>query len=205
MIDALSKAVPGVVPATRGKAIPLSKGQVIKVLSQHGTQVFDLWAFNAADMSEFMSMEHTRSRNSKIVLEVGDSYVSDRRRPMLRAIEDTSPGIHDTLLCACNRQIYEEAGCTTYHRNCSDNLHEGLAEIGLLFPFTPGPLNVFMNIPVNADRTISRLPPATKPGDYLRLQAEMDLIVVISACPQDMTVINGPDKTPRDAHYVIEG
>lgn len=198
-------AVPGVVPARHGKAIPVAKGQTLKVISEHGTQVLDLWAFGAADLDEYMSMEHTRSRASKITLGVGDSYVSIRRRPMLCVTEDTSPGIHDTLLCACNGPIYEEMGCTEYHRNCSDNLHEGLAAIGKTFPFTPGPLNVFMNIPVNADRTISRLPPATKPGDYVRFRAEMDLIVVISACPQDISVINGPDKVPRDVHYVVEG
>ena len=205
MSDDPAKAVAGTVPARHGKAIPVSEGQTLKVVSQHGSQVLDLWAFNARDLAEYMSMEHTRSRNSKITLSVGDAYVSDQRRPMLRVVEDTSPGIHDTLLCACNRAIYEEAGCTEYHRNCSDNLHEGLAEAGLAFPVTPGPLNVFMNIPVNADRTIDRRPPATKPGDYLRLKAEMDLVVVISACPQDISVINGADRTPRDVHYVVEG
>jgi uncharacterized protein YcgI (DUF1989 family) len=194
-----------IIPARHGRAIRLSKGQAIKIVSVHGTQVLDLWAFNAADLGEYLSMEHTRSKNSKIVLSVGDSYVSDRRRPMLTVLEDTSPGIHDTLLCACNSYIYEEAGCPEYHRNCSDNLHEALDEIGLKFPFTPGPLNVFMNIPVNADRSIARLPPSTKPGDYLKLRAEMDLVVVISACPQDMTVINGIDRTPRDVHFAIEG
>ena len=194
-----------VVPARHGRAIWLAKGQTIKIVSVHGTQVLDLWAFNADDLGEYMSMEHTRSKNSKITLSVGDSYVSDRRRPMLTVLEDTSPGIHDTLLCACNLYIYEESGCREYHRNCSDNLHEALAEIGLKFLFTPGPLNVFMNIPVNEDRSISRLPPSTRPGDYLKLRAEMGLIVVISACPQDLTVINGPDKTPRDVHFAVEG
>jgi len=203
-MDTSPAATPGIVPARYGKAFRLSKGRTLKVVSEHGTQVLDLWAFNAGDISEYMSMEHTRSRNSKITLGVEDSYVSDRRRPMLCVTEDTSPGIHDTLLCACNRYIYEEAGCTEYHRNCSDNLHEALAEIGESFPWTPGPLNVFMNTPVNPDYTISRRPPATKPGDYIRLKAEMDLIIVISACPQDISVINGPDKTPRDVHYVIE-
>jgi uncharacterized protein YcgI (DUF1989 family) len=194
-----------VVPARHGRAIRLSRGQTIKIVSVHGTQVLDLWAFRADDLTECMSMEHTRSKNSKITLSIGDSYVSDRRRPMLTVLEDTSPGIHDTLLCACNSYIYEEAGCREYHRNCSDNLHEALAEIGLKFPFTPGPLNVFMNIPVNADRGISRLPPSTRPGDYLKLKAEMDLIVVISACPQDISVINGADRTPRDVHFAVEG
>jgi uncharacterized protein len=205
MSNGSTSAVPGTVPACHGKAISLSKGQTLKIISQHGTQVLDLWAFNAADLAEYMSMEHTRSRNSKITLSVGDAYVSDRRRPMLRVVEDTSPGIHDTLLCPCNSAIYEEAGCTEYHRNCSDNLHEGLAEAGLAFPFTPGSLNVFMNVPVHADGSIDRKPPATKPGDYLRLEAEMDLVAVISACPQDITIINGTDRTPRDVHYVVEG
>jgi uncharacterized protein len=194
-----------IVPARHGRAIRLSRGQTVKIVSVHGTQVLDLWAFHAGDMTECMSMEHSRSKNSKITLSVGDSYVSDRRRPMLTVLEDTSPGVHDTLLCACNSYIYQEAGCREYHRSCSDNLHEALSEIGLKFPFTPGPLNVFMNIPVNEDRTISRLPPSTRPGDYLKLKAEMELIVVISACPQDISVINGPDRTPRDVHFAVEG
>jgi len=194
-----------IVPARHGRAIKLSRGQTIQIVSVHGTQVLDLWAFNKDDLGEYLSMEHTRSKNSKIILSVGDSYVSQRRRPMLTVEEDTSPGVHDTLLCACNSYIYEEAGCREYHRNCSDNLHEALAEIGLSFPFTPGPLNVFMNIPVSHDHSITRLPPSTRPGDFLKLKAEMDLVVVMSACPQDMTIINGADRTPRDVHFAIEG
>jgi len=194
-----------IVPARHGRAIKLSRGQTIQIVSVHGTQVLDLWAFNKDDLREYLSMEHTRSKNSKVILSVGDSYVSQRRRPMLTVVEDTSPGVHDTLLCACNSYIYEEAGCREYHRNCSDNLHEALAEIGLKFPFTPGPLNVFMNIPVNHDHSITRLPPSTRPGDFLKLKAQMDLVVVMSACPQDMTIINGADRTPRDMHFAVEG
>jgi uncharacterized protein YcgI (DUF1989 family) len=204
----MSSALTGnldIVPARHGRAIKLSRGQAIQIVSIHGTQVLDLWAFNKDDLTEYLSMEHTRSKNSKIILSLGDSYISQRRRPMLTVLEDTSPGVHDTLLCACNSYIYEEAGCREYHRNCSDNLHEALAEIGLNFPFTPGPLNVFMNIPVNDDHSITRLPPCTRPGDFLKLKAEMDLVVVMSACPQDTTIINGADRTPRDVHFAIEG
>jgi uncharacterized protein len=204
----MSSALTGnldIVPARHGRAIKLSRGQAIQIVCIHGTQVLDLWAFNNDDLTEYLSMEHTRSKNSKIILSLGDSYVSQRRRPMLTVLEDTSPGVHDTLLCACNSYIYEEAGCREYHRNCSDNLHEALAEIGLNFAFTPGPLNVFMNIPVNDDHSITRLPPCTRPGDFLKLKAEMDLVVVMSACPQDTTIINGADRTPRDVHFAIEG
>jgi uncharacterized protein YcgI (DUF1989 family) len=192
------------VPARYGKAIPVAVGQTLTIVSKEGAQVLDLWALRRDDPMEYMSMEHTRSKNSKVMLGVGDSYVSIRRRPMFTIVEDTSPGIHDTLLCACNSAIYEESGCTEYHRNCSDNFHEALADIGVKFPFTPGPLNVFMNIPIQEDHSIRRLPPATKPGDYLKLRADMDLIAVISACPQDISVINGIEKTPRDVHYIVE-
>lgn len=194
---------PGIVPARHGKAVSLRRGQTLKVLSVHGTQVVDSWAFSAEDPGEWMSMEHTRSVNSRITVAVGDACLSNRRRPMLCMTEDTSPGIHDTLLCACNRYLYEQLGCTDYHRNCEDNMHEGLAAIGLTVPFTPAPLNLFMNVPVLPDRTLTRRVPETRPGDYVRLRAEMDVLVVMSSCPQDITTING-DKTPREVHYVVE-
>ena len=198
-----SQIGPGMVPAAHGKAVRVARGQSIRIISLHGTQVVDTWAFNADDPSEFMSMDHTRSVNSRITVAVGDSCMSNRRRPMLHVTEDTSPGIHDTLLCPCNRQLYEQLGCTGYHRNCEDNMHEGLADAGLSVPFTPAALNIFMNVPVHADRTLSRRVPETKPGDFIRLRAEMDVFVVMSSCPQDITTING-DKTPREVHYVVE-
>lgn len=203
MTDTSAPAGPGVVPARTGRAVRLAAGQSIKVLSIHGTQVVDFWALNAADSLEVLSMEHTRSVTSRIAPRAGDAIMSTRRRPMLCLAEDTSPGIHDTLLCACNRFLYEQLGCTEYHRNCEDNLHEALADIGLALPFTPAPFNLFMNVAVNPDRSISRREPEARPGDYVRLRAEMDVIVAMSACPQDITVINGGG-VPRDVHYVVE-
>jgi uncharacterized protein len=87
--------------------------------------VVDLWAFNAGDPAEYMSMEDTRSLNRKITVSAADHCMSNRPRPMLCVTEDTFPGIHDTLLCACNRYLYEQLGCVDYHRSCEDNLHEG--------------------------------------------------------------------------------
>jgi uncharacterized protein YcgI (DUF1989 family) len=191
------------IPARHGKAAFVDAGQRIRVVNTHGSQVLDTWAFNRHDLREHMSMEHTRSFNSKIYAGAGDTMVTNRRRPILHWLEDSSPGRHDTLLCACNRYIYEELGCRAYHRNCSDNLHEALAALGLSAPETPSPLNLFMNIPVDADGSITRLPPASRPGDHVLLRAEVDLVLVFSACPQDITPINGPACTPLDAHFAI--
>jgi len=192
---------PTTVPARHAKAFSVDRGQVIKVINTHGQQVLDTWAFNRADLGEHLSMEHTRSFNSAIYVAIGQRLVTNLRRPILTVLEDTSPGRHDTLLCACNKAVYAELGCTVYHRNCDDNLHEALAELGLSVAHTPAPLNLFMNIPVNGDGTIERLPPASAPGDFVLFRAELDLIVVFSACPQDITTINAG--RPTDAHVAI--
>jgi len=191
------------VPACHGRAVALAAGQILEVINSHGTQVVDTWAFAARDAAEFMSMAHTRSVNSRIWPRLGEAFVSLRRRPMLRLLADTSPGVHDTLLCACNPAIYAELGCAGYHRNCEDNLHEALATAGTSIPFTPAPLNLFMNVRVTGDGALVRGAPASRPGERVVLRAEMDLLVVLSACPQDITPINSEERTPRDVQIRI--
>ena len=195
--------IEGHLPARRGTAIRVAKGQVLKVINTHGSQVLDTWAFNAADIAEYMSMDHTRSVNSRWAIAVGVTFVSTRRRPMLTLIEDSTPGAHDTLLCACNAEIYQELGVEGHHDNCEENLSAALAAIGLTPPCAPAPLNLFMNVPITLDGAVTRLPPSSRPGDHLSLRAEMDVIVVFSACPQDITPINGMMRTPTEAHYAL--
>ena len=114
-----------------------------------------------------------------------------------------SPGIHDSLLCACNASLYRELGCDEGHRSCEGNLHEALATLGMEIASTPAPLNLFMNVSVGRDGTIHRAPPVSRPGDAVTFRAEMDLVLVLSACPQDVTPINGADCTPREAQYAV--
>ena len=117
------------IPARQGKAITLRRGQHVKVINTHGQQVVDTWAFNSTALTECMSMEHTRTALSRIMVRVGDSLVTNQRRPILTLVEDTSPGIHDTLIAACDRYRYTLLGCTTYHDNCTDNLAAALAAL----------------------------------------------------------------------------
>jgi uncharacterized protein YcgI (DUF1989 family) len=191
------------IPARRGKATRLSAGQGVKVVNTYGQQVVDTWAFAAADVREFMSMEHTRIAIGRIIPKVGDALVTNRRRPILTLVEDTSGGIHDTLVAACDRWRYELLGCVGYHDNCTDNLAAALAELDLVPPETPSPLNLFMNIPVVDGNAIDVLPPISTPGSYVTLRAEIDCIVAFSACPQDMVPINGADMTPTAAHFEV--
>lgn len=109
------------------------------MINTYGQQVIDTWAFNRDDLAECMSMEHSRTTLGRIVFQVGDTLVTTRRRSILRVGEDTSPGVHDTLLAACDRYRYELLGCTDYHDNCTDNLAAALGELGLATPKTPSP------------------------------------------------------------------
>ena len=191
------------IPARRGKAAHVNAGQSVKVINTHGQQVVDTWAFRRDDLTEFMSMEHSRTALARIMPEVGQSMVTNRRRPILTLVDDTSGGIHDTLLAACDRYRYELLGCEGYHDNCTDNLAAALAALGMTPPETPSPWNLFMNIPVSADGSVGFEPPVCQPGDYVTLRAEMDCIVAFSACPQDMVPINGADCVPTEAHFQI--
>ena len=186
-----------------GKAAFVSAGQTVRVTNTHGQQVVDTWAFSRKDLTEFMSMEHSRTSLARIMPTEGQAMVTNRRRGILTLAEDTSGGIHDTLLAACDRYRYELLGCEGYHDNCTDNLAAALAELGLTAPETPSPWNLFMNIPVGADGGVGFEPPVSKPGDYVALRAEMDCVVVFSACPQDMVPINGADCVPTEAHFQV--
>jgi uncharacterized protein YcgI (DUF1989 family) len=191
------------IPARRGKAVRLRKGQRIKVINTKGQQVVDTWAFNAEDLHEFMSMEHSRVAIGRIIPAIGDGLVTNRRRPILTLVEDTSGGIHDTLFAACDRWRYQMLGCTEHHDNCTDNLAAGLAGLGLTPPATPAPLNLFMNIPVVDGNRVDVRPPVSTPGSYVTLRAEMNCIVAFSACPQDMLPVNGLAMRPTEAHFEV--
>ena len=193
-----------VVPARRGRAVAVKQGQHVRVINTHGTQVVDTWAFCADDITEFMSMEHSRASALKLILEVGDSYVTNHRRPILTTVEDTSPGIHDTLLAACDTQRYELLGCEGYHDNCTDNLTAALKDQGLDKPETPSPLNLFMNIPWTSAGGLAFEPTVSQAGDYITMRAEFDCIVAFSCCPQDMVPINGTDMIPKDVSVEVE-
>lgn len=191
------------IPARRGAAARVRGGQYVKVINTHGEQVVDTWAFAGDDLAEFMSMEHTRATLVKITPSVGDHLYTNRRRPILTLVEDTSPGVHDTLMAACDNYRYGLLGCTEYHDNCTDNLAAAMRELGLSLPETPSPLNLFMNIPWTADGTLAFEPPVSKPGDYVVFEARVDLVIAFSACPQDILPINGKAGTPTEAHFEI--
>lgn len=199
MTDALLQEI----PARGGLAVRVSNGQTVEVINTHGQQVVDTWAFVADDLSECMSMEHSRASFRKAIPIVGDAFVTNRRRSIFTIVADTSPGIHDTLIAACDPYRYEQLGHVGYHENCTENLHAALKSLDESVTKTPCPLNLFMNIAIIDEGRLDWRPPVSRPGDAISLRAEMDCIAVFSACPMDLMPINGVDGQPTEAHVKI--
>lgn len=180
------------IPAAHGKAFRLDAGDTISVINTFGQQVVDTWAFDAKDINHRLSMELTRRYLLKLRPSVGDVLYTNYRNPILSLIGDTSDGMHDTLITACDKATYDKLGCGE-HRSCADNLAEALAEFGLSLPFTPGPINLFMNIPISNDMNIEMKACEAPPGATVTLRAEIDCYIAFSCCPMDIVPVNGPD------------
>lgn len=188
------------IPARYARAALVKRRWHVTVTNTYGTQVVDCWAFNPDDMNEFMSMEHTRVALDRYRPKIGDILVTNRRRPILRIVEDTC-GVHDTLLAACDQYRYQQLGCKEYHRNCDDNMWEAMIAAGYRPSETPSPFNLWQNTPIEADGLIGQYPAASKKGDFIKMRAEMDLVICLSTCPQDITRINSG--RPRSARLHI--
>nr|WP_249136863.1 urea carboxylase-associated family protein [Bradyrhizobium tropiciagri] len=189
------------IPARNGVAARVDAGETVTVVNTHGKQVVDTWAFNARDTDEFMSMEHSRASMLRLIPRVGDTMTTNRRRAILTFVADTTPGIHDTLIAACDIHRYRQLGAVGHHANCTQNLAQALEAVGLSAAVTPAPLNLFMNVPVTDGGKLDFRSPVSEAGQYVALRAEMDLVIVFSACPQDMVPVN--DMRPTDAHFLI--
>jgi uncharacterized protein len=178
------------VPAGTGLAVWMRHGELVRIVDVEGGQVGDLFAFTDADRGEYLSASHTRTSTSTLFPRIGEQFLTNRRRPILTLVADTSPGVHDMLIAACDAERYRMLGAPG-HASCADNLHHALAQIGLATDAVPQPVNVFMNIPVGSKGDLSWLPAASRPGDAVTFVAEMDCAVVLSACPMDLNAING--------------
>ena len=157
------------IPARRGAAARVPAGRHVRVINTHGTQVVDTWAFAASDPAEWMSMEASRAAFLRLTPAVGDTFLTNQRRPILTLVEDTAGGAHDTLIACCDAPRYGLLGVQGHHDNCRDNLHAALGGLGISIPATPAPLNLFMNIPWTTDGRLEW----AEPVDRLGVQPEL--------------------------------
>ncbi|RYG86704.1 MAG: urea carboxylase-associated family protein [Alphaproteobacteria bacterium] len=183
-----------------GVAFTLEKGQILKVIDPEGTQVSDLVAFSADDTREALSNGRTFDYEETLRMTAGSRLWSNRSQILLTILEDTV-GTHDFLLTPCSeatfRHFYPEY---PVHRGCFGNLAQALAPFGIGPDQIPCAFNVFMNVPIAPDGTLRVDPPVSKAGDYIRMRAERDLVVGLTACSAYAS--NGGSFKP--IHYHIE-
>lgn len=184
-----------------GIAFGLDAGQILRVIDPRGVQVSDLLAFAAEDVREVISAGRTFDYEETIRLTTGNVIWSNRSNPMLEIIEDTV-GCHDFLLTPCSEATFRHFYPTEpVHRGCFGNLAEALAPYGVEPDAIPVAFNIFMNVPVDGKTgRIEVLPPVSKAGDFVRMQAKRDLIIGLTACSAGAS--NGGSFKP--IHFSIE-
>jgi len=182
------------IPARTGVAFTVDAGTIIEVVDPEGEQTADLWAYYENDLSEYLSAPHTRIGNMRLFPREGEPFWTNRRRPIIRILEDPVP-VHDFLSAACDPWRYEELGHKGWHASCQENLELAMKRGGYGEVVCPQPFNIWTNFHLNADGTFEIRRPATKAGDHITLRAEMPCVIAISACPQDITLTAGLNPT----------
>ncbi len=172
-----------IIPPRTGVAFVLKKGDRLKVIDIEGEQVSDFVCYNLHDKKEYLSSGRTIDYADTIFLTKGNDFYSNRSNIMFRMIDDTV-GRHDFLLTPCSKDTFRIIyGHQDPHRGCHGNLSEALATFGIDGDEIPVCFNIFMHVSVDGNTgRIDVLPPKSKAGDYVVIEAFMDLIVGMTAC-----------------------
>lgn len=177
-----------IIPPRSGTSFVIEKGQKLKVVDILGEQVSDFVCFNLHDKAEYLSSGRTLDYTETIFLTKGNVFYSNRSNVMFEMIEDTV-GRHDFLLAPCSAEMFRITyGDAEPHRGCFGNLREALAKYDIDGDAIPTCFNIFMYVDVNSETgRLKVLPPKSKAGDFVMLEAKMDLIVGITACSAGMS------------------
>ena len=180
--------VQNIIDPRSGTAFILKKGQQLKIVDIEGEQVSDLICFNLEDKDEYLSPGRTFDYAETIYLTSGHSFYSNRSNVMFKIVEDTV-GRHDFLLTPCSKDTFRIIyGHEHPHRGCFGNLCNSLAEYGIEQDHVGPTFNVFMYVAL--DEQTGKLevrPPKSKAGDYIVIQAEIDLLIGLTACSAEMS------------------
>jgi urea carboxylase-associated protein 1 len=187
----------GIVPATKPWSRIISKGELLRIIDLEGCQAVDTLFYNAADYSERYSAQDTVRAQGKPYIIKGTQLISNEGRLMAVVIDDTA-GAHDTSAGACSAEAntVRFGHHTKYMHSCRDNFVLELSKYGMSKHSIVSNINFFMNVPIEPDGTLAIVDGVSKPGDYVDIKAEMDLLCVISNCPQINNPCNAFNPTP---------
>lgn len=189
-----------VVPAGDYWMDVVRKGQTIRIVDLEGNQAADTLFYSAADPAERYSAVDTIREQRNVYLSVGTKLISTMGNPMLEIVADTV-GRHDTLggACATESNTVRYALEKKCMHACRDSWMLAVAEneqFGLTKRDITHNINFFMNVPVTPDGGLTFADGVSGPGKYVEMRAEMDVIVLISNCPQLNNPCNDYNPTP---------
>ena len=185
------------VPAESPFSCLVKAGQTLRIVDSHGQQAVDTIFYNAHDHAERYSAQDTIRNQGAAYVGVGTALVSSEGRVMARVVADTC-GRHDTSAgaCSCESNTVRFGHDTRYLHACRDSFLLEVSRYGMGKRDIVPNINFFMNVPILPSGEMTIVDGLSAPGDYVELIAEMDLLCVISNCPQINNPCNGFDPTP---------
>ena len=190
-----------VVPARAPFSAVLRAGQVMRIIDLESQQAVDALFYNAADTSERYSAQDTLAAQAAaggaFYLGMGSLLLSNEGRPMVTITGD-SCGFHDTCAgaCSCEANTVRFGHETRFMHACRENFLVELAKYGMGKRDLVSNVNFFMNVPIRPDGELTVDDGVSAPGGFVELRAAMDVLVVISNCPQVNNPCNGFRPTP---------
>ena len=175
----------------------MKAGHSLRIVDLDGNQAVDFLLYATADDAERYSAQDTVAAQGNIFLRTGSVLRSNEGRPMMTIVA-SAVDYHDTIggACSCESNSLRYGHHTKAQHSCVDNFLEANARDGRGKRDMVSNINFFMNVPVEADGALGIVDGISAPGLTVDMRAEMDVIVVVSNCPQINNPCNGFNPTP---------
>jgi urea carboxylase-associated protein 1 len=186
-----------IIPARASWEHIVRAGETLRIIDLEGNQAVDFLMYSLRDDTERYSAQDTIAAQRNIFLEAGSVLLSNEGNPMAR-ISATSVAYHDTIggACSCESNTLRYGHHTKAQHACVDNFLMSNLAHGRGKRDIVSNINWFMNVPVEPDGALGIVDGISAPGLYVELEAQMDLVAVISNCPQINNPCNGFSPTP---------
>jgi hypothetical protein len=186
-----------IVPARAPWDHVVRAGEVLRIVDLEGNQAVDFLMYALADDAERYSAQDTIAAQGNIFLKTGSVLLSNEGNPMA-TVFGTSVAYHDTIggACSCESNTLRYGHHTKSQHACVENFLQANARHGRGKRDMVSNINWFMNVPVEADGALGIVDGISAPGLYVDIRAEMDLVAVVSNCPQINNPCNGFNPTP---------
>lgn len=192
-----------VIPPGQAWSGHVRRGETLRVVDLEGEQAVDALIYAADDTSERYDAQLTLLTQASTVVTRGTRLYSNRGRAMAAVVADTL-GAHDTLVGCCSAEAnFVRFGEPARHlHSCRDNFLTELSRHGMSKRDIVPNLNFFMPVPVEEDGGLAIVDGADEPGHYVDILAAVDLLCVLSNCPQINNPCNGFDPTPIEVAII---